>query len=234
MADILVKDIFKEIIELRSALSEETDRGVALMAGSYLDETLARLFKSRFLEEKKLVKEVFSPTGSLGTFSARIDLAYLIGFIGKNTYRDLHLIRKIRNEFGHTSQRINFESQSIKDKCKELRSDGLKGNVNLRAKFSRCVLGITGHLHSLILRSERIQPYKETEIHKYLETFETIQSIILGEGYNIDDPGFLKDTDKKVFDEWLEKVYSRLETLVQEVDPSILHERNLSNSDIKE
>lgn len=56
----------------------------------------------------------------LGTFSAKIDLAYRIGLIRLDERSSFHLIRKIRNEFAHSSEEINFESTVIKDHISEL------------------------------------------------------------------------------------------------------------------
>jgi hypothetical protein len=71
----------------------ESDRGAALVGIAYLDELLARLFRARMLTEKTSegLLEGFAP---LSTFSSRIDVAYCLGWIGPETYRDLHLLRK--------------------------------------------------------------------------------------------------------------------------------------------
>lgn len=56
----------------------------------------------------------------MGTFSAKIDLAYRIGLISLDEKSSFHLIRKIRNEFAHSSEEISFESDIIKDRISEL------------------------------------------------------------------------------------------------------------------
>lgn len=60
--------------------------------------------------------EVFDNNGSLGTFSAKIGLAYCMGLISENEHRLLQTIRKIRNSFAHGTCTVAFScSDSIKD-----------------------------------------------------------------------------------------------------------------------
>ena len=44
----------------------------------------------------------------LGTLSSRIDVCYLAKIINKDIHNELHLIRKIRNQFGHVAEEILF------------------------------------------------------------------------------------------------------------------------------
>lgn len=57
----------------------------------------------------------------MGSFSSRIDMAYLLGALTDNEYHDLHLIRRIRNKFGHVATQLSFDTQSIRSQCSELR-----------------------------------------------------------------------------------------------------------------
>lgn len=91
--------------------------------------------------------------GPLTTFSSRIELSYLLGLIGEQTRRDLNLIRKIRNEFAHTSNPISFETESIRNRCLELHFDPSE-ETRTRQKFTRVVLGVLAIIHTKILLTE--------------------------------------------------------------------------------
>jgi len=93
-------DKLDQVIRFRLSLEVETDRGCALMAGAYLDSELKKLLKNHLVSNEKIQDELFELSRPLGTFSSRIDPAYLLGLIGPQAHRDLHLIRKIRNDFG--------------------------------------------------------------------------------------------------------------------------------------
>lgn len=116
-------------------LMEESDRGAALVGVAYLDELLVRLFKARMLTENAS-EELFGRFGPLSSFSSRIDVAYCLGWIGPETYRDLNLLRKIRNEFAHAHGPVTFADKTVKARCSELQiPKGLNFRVRPRDQF---------------------------------------------------------------------------------------------------
>lgn len=50
----------------------------------------------------------------LGTFAARIKLCYALGLLTDAQFKDLELVRKIRNEFAHTWDECTFAAEKIK------------------------------------------------------------------------------------------------------------------------
>lgn len=116
-------------------LMEESDRGAALVGVAYLDELLARLFRAQTLTEK-VSEELFGRFGPLSSFSSRIDVAYCLGWIGRETHRDLNLLRKIRNEFAHAHGPVTFADAAVKARCSELQiPKGLDFRVAPRDQF---------------------------------------------------------------------------------------------------
>ena len=113
-------DYMVEVLDFRRSLQDETDRGCALMVASLLDFKLEQLLRSRFVDDKRSSDAMLETGHALGTFSSRIDLAYLLGLIGPQTKRDLHLIRRIRNDFGHRHLPLAFTDASVRDRCQEL------------------------------------------------------------------------------------------------------------------
>jgi DNA-binding MltR family transcriptional regulator len=65
-------------------------------------------------QDKKAIDKVFQFTGALGTFAAKIDMAYLNGLVSKDAYEDLKRFKDIRNDFAHELDIRNFNSESIK------------------------------------------------------------------------------------------------------------------------
>lgn len=107
----------KEFKNFRNALSQESDRGSALMAAAFIETKIAQLLQSFFIDNKNIYKRLFENNGALATFSSKIDLAFLLGLIPKNIFDDLHLLRKIRNDFAHNASLITFESNPTKEHC---------------------------------------------------------------------------------------------------------------------
>ena len=102
-------------------LNNETDRSIVIVAGALLDEALKELLKAKLLPSQKKERCVLTGSNSpIGSFSARIDLCYQLGLISKLLQRDLHIIRKLRNDFAHNPFDLSFNSSSVKSRIKEL------------------------------------------------------------------------------------------------------------------
>ena len=101
--------------QLMVALFEnESDRGAAVLAGSYVENHLGLYLRSKVIDPS-VADRIFSSEGPLSTFSQRIDLAYAFGFISKEQWSDLHLIKKIRNYFAHHPKEASFDAKPVAD-----------------------------------------------------------------------------------------------------------------------
>lgn len=136
------------IIAFRTSLSAESDRGCALMAAAFLDSQLEELLRLCLVPDKDVSEELLSASKPLGTFSARIDMAYALGKIGPKARRDLHLIRKIRNDFGHDPNPIDFSLPLIANRCRELHFTHHDKKAKSRSRFTNAVHGVLACIHS--------------------------------------------------------------------------------------
>ena len=108
---------FERIVE---SANQESDRGCALIIAANLEFRLAELLKAHCVTlTKKIAGSLFEGSGSLATFSARIDVCFAFGIIGNAEFQDLHLIRKIRNDFAHHPSGVDFNSDAIRNRCLE-------------------------------------------------------------------------------------------------------------------
>ena len=117
------KTVAPEPEELRNAIARFTkqgDRGTALVAAAWLDDALEVRIRAAFRPDKGIADDVFRPDGPLGSFAARIKLAYLLGLIEPFARKDLDFIRRIRNDFAHGRNDLYFTTPRIKDRCKQL------------------------------------------------------------------------------------------------------------------
>jgi hypothetical protein len=119
-----------------------------------LRNMLGKLLKSVLVQDDKLLKVLFEGYGPLATFSARIDLAYGLGYIAPLQRRDLHLIRKIRNIFAHRTGEVTFDDDDISSRCLELHHDIYNENLPPRKKFIRVAVGIAAPIHASIRQAE--------------------------------------------------------------------------------
>jgi hypothetical protein len=106
---IFTEPQFKAIEEVRSFQSE---RVLAIIGGTLLDEALRRTLEER-LRESGVRASLFRIEGPLGNVGPKIDLAYLLYAIEKETREAAHGIAGVRNFFAHNLG-ASFSSQDEK------------------------------------------------------------------------------------------------------------------------
>lgn len=159
---------------------KETDRSSVILSASMLDEVLRVLLKTHLVPVPSSSDDLFEgATAPLAAFSSRIDFAYRLGLISKRLTRDLHLIRKIRNEFAHNITGCHFENSSVKSRIIELKrsfsemtlvSDiqNLHGDTP-RGHFSMCVAWIIWHLWDMVNTATSITECQEEWGYRFSE-----------------------------------------------------------------
>src|SRR5437660_472066 len=98
-----------------AALETETDRGRACVGDAVLDEVLEDLFRKRLIDHPADVEEILSGSQPLGNHGVRLKLAFLLGWIGPETYADCRTIHKIRNRMAHELTVDSFEHARVLD-----------------------------------------------------------------------------------------------------------------------
>ncbi|WP_460104724.1 MltR family transcriptional regulator [Pseudomonas sp. S2_D10] len=166
-----------EIAAFRIGLASESDRAVALMAAAFLEDYLAQLISKKMLDNAKVRNEMYEHNGPLGTFSAKINTAYMFGLISQAVRNDLHLLRKIRNEFAHTAKPLEFTEHRIKSRCNELTRNGLHPKHDApRSRFNRAMMIAAQEIAITLTRTGRSIEQPSPPNNKAGK--ETIQNII--------------------------------------------------------
>lgn len=101
------------------SLQRESDRACAVLAGAFLDATLEDFFRAQMVA--RVPGTLFDVNGVLRSFSAKIDVAYSLGWISRSEAADLHTVRKIRDAFARaTGPEIDFTLDAVRDRCAKL------------------------------------------------------------------------------------------------------------------
>ncbi|MBX9848016.1 MAG: hypothetical protein K2X64_01880 [Rhodocyclaceae bacterium] len=104
-----------------SEFAKESDRAAVIVAASIFDNSLRDLLKQYLVPNASGTDELFDGTNApLATFSAKIAFAHRLGLISGSFARNLHLIRRIRNEFAHNIHGGSFEDTAVKSRVMEL------------------------------------------------------------------------------------------------------------------
>ena len=144
-------------------LAEEGERALVIGGAARIDVVLERLLKAVLKPHPGGDDNLFDPDRPLGSFSAKISLAWRMGLLDAETEKSLQMIRKIRNDFAHAETRISLSDSAVKSRIRELTAcarqaatgfDGLvtgiaetigSKNNELRASFCMC-LAIVGNV----------------------------------------------------------------------------------------
>jgi DNA-binding MltR family transcriptional regulator len=170
-------ELMKEIMSFRTSITDETDRGAVLMSAAYLDDKLRQLIERKLVQDKKILRRAFEFNGALGSFSARIDFAYLLGIIPKNAQCDLHTIRAIRNQFAHYAAPLSYEDEKIKPLCQKLVFHGVKDAASAGAKYRRSVMGLLSVFTGAFARLKAIDAEADQEIFDGGEAYKLVAGI---------------------------------------------------------
>lgn len=82
----------------------------------------------------KTTDDLFKPFAPLSTFSAKIKFSYSLGLIDDSEFKIIEIIRKIRNEFSHKWDNLNFQSAKIEIQCKKFNWYGPADNKTKTSK----------------------------------------------------------------------------------------------------
>ncbi|TSC82300.1 MAG: putative mannitol operon repressor [Parcubacteria group bacterium Gr01-1014_20] len=101
---------------LMEEFSKETDRAAVILTVSLFENALSSLLKAYLAPINSSSDELFDgPTAPLSEFSSKIQISYRLGLISQKFAQDLHVIRKIRNEFAHNVHGSSLKEGRVKD-----------------------------------------------------------------------------------------------------------------------
>ena len=98
--------------EMVGYFHDESDRGAAILAGSFAEHALGTFLHYRVVD-KRIAERLFGPVGPLSSFSQRIAVAYAFGLIAKQQYTDFEAVRQVRNHFAHHPLDATFATAEV-------------------------------------------------------------------------------------------------------------------------
>lgn len=94
----------------------ETDRGAVIICASLIEDALAQRIRDNFVQlSSDETDSLFGAEAPIGSFSARIKLAYALGIIDRNHRQMCDLLRAMRNSCAHSRQMISFQDKALVD-----------------------------------------------------------------------------------------------------------------------
>jgi hypothetical protein len=116
-----------EEIAAISEMGSLPDRAAGIVGATILESRLGDRLKRetadfKIKERVTLHERMFTHSGPLGSFSARINLGFMLKIYGEQAWRDLDVIRGIRNDFAHLTGIGSFDTNTVKDRCANLKA----------------------------------------------------------------------------------------------------------------
>ena len=145
-----------------TAMRKEPDRGTALISAALLDTRLAEILSSFLVKSKNSTSLLEGAMAPLSTFASRASMAAALGLIQENEFSEITIIRKIRNEFGHSWKPVTFESDSIAALCRKLPWLGPPGSEATSTLRSRFTMNVTILLFDLMWRKDLVAKERRT------------------------------------------------------------------------
>jgi DNA-binding MltR family transcriptional regulator len=106
---------------LYDVVNKEPDFSVVIVSCAYVDACLASILEKHLLQSAVSSKLLDARGGALGTFSARSDACYALGFVSKRIYQDLVVLAELRNEIAHHHLMLGFSAPNVAKACRSLK-----------------------------------------------------------------------------------------------------------------
>lgn len=107
------KEPLSDLNRFMRLLNGQDERIMVLSLAAFLEEALGRLLLAYFRDCKATRDLVEGFNAPLGTLSSRIKAAYSFGLATEDQFKDMEILRKVRNLFAHTWEGISFERNEI-------------------------------------------------------------------------------------------------------------------------
>jgi hypothetical protein len=102
-------------------LAKDSDRAAAIVAATIVEIGLTKAIQNQFHPDEAIQRNLFRPSGALGSFGTKIDLAFVLGIYSADARRDLVTMKDVRNAFAHHLDIVDFDSQRIRGLCFNLK-----------------------------------------------------------------------------------------------------------------
>lgn len=109
-----------ELNSVLESLTDQDERSVVLTLAAFADDTLELLLLN-YLREPKQAKELLNGFNApLGTFSAKVKVAFVLGLIREDHHKTLEIMRKVRNRFAHNWKGVSLDREDVADLIAQL------------------------------------------------------------------------------------------------------------------
>jgi len=139
-------------------LAGQSDRACGIVAAAMLETLLEQMLRKRFV--LGMGDDLFVTYGPLSTFSAKVNTCAALGLVTALERRELHIVRRIRNDFAHDLHKSSFDEDPIRSYVKQLavsRSKLIGKATSCRRDFEAAVAVLLGFMLSHLKNTTPIE-----------------------------------------------------------------------------
>jgi hypothetical protein len=154
-----LKAVIDSFEPLRLELDKGSDLSCALLGATLIENALMTAI-AHLLIECPETKSLFDIKGELDGLAKCNKMAFCLGLISKDSYKDIKLIARIRNLFAHSSKPIDFSDEDVTKYCNSLNCERTypKQRVRLsRGKYKVAVAGEWMRLVFVVAQIRRLE-----------------------------------------------------------------------------
>jgi len=151
----LLKELPSEekMSEIMVDLTAHGPQATVIMGAAYLEHALELLLRAKFIVLTKADdRRIFDGAsgGILGSFSAKIRIAYAMQLLHENPYKALLIINDIRNVFAHSLHKVDFDHELVRKDCISLKK--ISPALTFSAGVTRSLLDDPQEIYSKIVQ----------------------------------------------------------------------------------
>lgn len=94
-------------------IGKQDERAMVLSLATFLEDSLGRLLVAYFRRCKATKDLIEGFNAPLGTFGSRIKAAYAFGLTTEEQFKDMEILRKVRNHFAHDWEGVSLVRNDI-------------------------------------------------------------------------------------------------------------------------
>ena len=106
--------------DIKEFYDQSPDRGLAISLPVIIENRITSILQGALRHDEKIWNELFRPSGGAGTFSQKVNLAYMMHLIPEGLFDDLRILIKIRNRFAHELEIKSLEQHPISTWIREM------------------------------------------------------------------------------------------------------------------
>lgn len=94
-------------------VGEQDERAMVLSLATFIEDTLGRLLLAYFRDCKATRELIEGFSAPLGTLGSRIKAVYAVGLVTEEQFKDMEILRKVRNQFAHNWEGVSLARNDI-------------------------------------------------------------------------------------------------------------------------